>query len=167
MNSNTDAVRVLIERGAAPVNSTNELGTPLHKAAWGGKLAIVQMLLAHRADVNAIEAPTMETPIFDAAKNGHAPVLRCLIEHGARVDLANREHCSVLRTANVAHHVACVAALFAAGADAHRVDQRCIEWARPYTTGVALHARSSHAAAVVQGALLVCGGDLGAVVSPD
>lgn len=89
------------------------------------------------------------------------------IENGARVDLANREHCSVLRTTNVAHHVACVAALFAAGADSHLVDQRCIESARTYTTGVALCARSSHAATVFQDALLVCGGDLGAVVSPD
>lgn len=160
MNSNTDAVRVLIERCDAPANaSPSTASTALHRAAWGGKLAIVQILVDRNADVNAVEENSNESPIFCAAKNGHAPVVRCLLEHGARVDVANREFCSVLRMANIANHVDCVAALFAAGADSHRIDQRCVDWSRPYTTGASPQARSSHTAALVQGALLIAGGD--------
>jgi hypothetical protein len=160
MNSNTDAVRVLIDRCDAPANASPSLAsTALHRAAWGGKLAIVQILVDHAADVNAVEDNSNESPIFHAAKNGHAPVVRCLLEHGARVDASNREFCSVLRMANIANHVDCVSALFAAGADSHRIDQRCVDWSRPYTTGASPQARSSHTAAVVQGALLIAGGD--------
>lgn len=63
--------------------------TPLHTAAYGGKLNIVQLLIARGADVNSA-TPTGSTPLHGAALYGHEAVVRLLVEKGAKVDVANR-----------------------------------------------------------------------------
>lgn len=63
--------------------------TPLHTAAYGGKLNIVQLLLSRGADVNAITT-TGSTPLHGAALYGHEAVLKLLVEKGANVRAANQ-----------------------------------------------------------------------------
>ena len=76
----TDRARALIARGA----QVNRLGwTPLH-AASKGQLAMAQLLLQHKAMVNA-PAPSGETPLMMAALSGSKPMVELLLKAGADV----------------------------------------------------------------------------------
>jgi len=60
--------------------------TALMKAAQGGRLAIVELLLAHGADTEMRDSEG-RSALIDAAASGHAEVARVLVEAGARVGL--------------------------------------------------------------------------------
>jgi uncharacterized protein len=54
IRGNLEDVIALVEEGGADVNAAGDLGyAPLHHAAGGGHLDIVNVLLSHGADVNA------------------------------------------------------------------------------------------------------------------
>jgi len=80
-----DAVRHLIERGA-PVNQAGFNGfTPLIFLARGDKgnrLDLMQLILAHGADVNAT-GPMNRTALHYAAAAGQAGKIELLLSHGA------------------------------------------------------------------------------------
>jgi ankyrin repeat protein len=59
--------------------------TPLHLASSRGRFAVVQVLLKHRADINAGQHGW--TPLHLASCFGHQKVVRLLLEHGVDVDL--------------------------------------------------------------------------------
>ena len=59
--------------------------TPLHLAAYFGYREIVEFLLLHHADVNAVNSHG-KTPLHRAAFNGHKDIAWLLLLHGARVD---------------------------------------------------------------------------------
>jgi ankyrin repeat protein len=79
LKGQTDVVRELIDRGA-DVNKTG--WTPLHYAATGGHVPIIQMLLEAHAYIDA-ESPNGTTPLMMAAYYGTAAAVRALIEAGA------------------------------------------------------------------------------------
>jgi ankyrin repeat protein len=56
--------------------------TAVHIAAAAGNLAMLEMLLGHRADPNA-EDHLRETPLHYAAMTGKAGSIRLLLKHGA------------------------------------------------------------------------------------
>ena len=58
--------------------------TALHLAAAGGHFKAVVWLLAHGADVHAVDAWT-GTPLLDALRNRHMGVARLLCQHGAQL----------------------------------------------------------------------------------
>jgi ankyrin repeat protein len=58
--------------------------SPLLYAARDGRLDIVKVLLAAKADVNQVDANGI-TPLVDAITNNHVDVARYLIDHGADV----------------------------------------------------------------------------------
>jgi ankyrin repeat protein len=75
----------LIRRGA----KVNRLGwTPLHYAASKGQLDMVNLLLMHKAIVNA-PAPDGTTPLMMAAFSGSEPVVQALLNAGAEVTTQN------------------------------------------------------------------------------
>ena len=77
----TERARALIARGA----QVNRLGwTPLHYAASKGQLAMAQLLLQHKAMVNA-PGPSGETPLMMAALSGSKPMVELLLKAGADV----------------------------------------------------------------------------------
>jgi len=80
----TDAVRLLLARGAAPDERGQGwmTGTPLSAAAAGGHTAIVLMLLETGADPNVQQAQGF-TPLHAAAQNGDLESVRALLEAGA------------------------------------------------------------------------------------
>lgn len=55
--------------------------TPLHYAAKYGHAEVVELLIQHRAQVNALDGVGC-TPLHYAALNGHKDVVRILLERG-------------------------------------------------------------------------------------
>jgi len=82
-----DAVRWLLDRGAA-VNRKGKQWSALHYAAFAGHQGIVDLLLAHGADINA-RAPNDATVLMMAAREGHEALARRLLEAGADPNLTN------------------------------------------------------------------------------
>ena len=60
-------------------------GTALHAASSRNRVNIGQLLLKHRADVNAL-GPYAQTPLHVASILGNFKIGQCLLEHGADVD---------------------------------------------------------------------------------
>lgn len=86
LKGHLDLARKLIERGA-DVNKTG--WTPLHYAATGGHLAIMELLLEHHAYIDA-ESPNGTTPLMMAAQYGSIDAVRLLLDAGADPRLKNQ-----------------------------------------------------------------------------
>jgi ankyrin repeat protein len=144
----TDAVAALVEAGA-PVNlfaaaATGRLetldreiarGNPsvtdcaydgwtaLHLAAFFGRQAAAERLLAAGADPTAVSRNSMRnTPLHAALAGGHTDVALYLITRGADVNAVDAGRHTPLHIAAENGLIDAVRALVAAGADAHAVD---------------------------------------------
>lgn len=62
----------------------------LHAAAQRGPLRLLQLLLAHKAEVGLADAKGW-TPLHLAARAGNAPKVQCLLEAGAKVADVNSQ----------------------------------------------------------------------------
>ena len=91
----------LLAVGADP-NSMVAGSSPLYAAAWHHRLEAAATLIAHGADVNAVE-PTGLTPLITAASNGDDALVRLLLAHGA--DVSARASCgTALEVARANRH---------------------------------------------------------------
>lgn len=86
LKGHLDLARKLIDRGA-DVNKTG--WTPLHYAATGGHLAIMELLLEHHAYIDA-ESPNGTTPLMMAAQYGSVDAVKLLLAAGADPRLKNQ-----------------------------------------------------------------------------
>jgi len=87
---NSAAVAAMLDTNPALLGDRLPNGrTPLHTAAYGGKLNIVKLLLSCGADVNATTS-TGSTPLHGGALYDHEAVVRLLVEKGANVKAANQ-----------------------------------------------------------------------------
>lgn len=92
----TDICQKLIERDA----DVNKPGwTPLHYAATGGHIAIIQLLLNKHAYVDAA-SPNGSTPLMMAARYGSAAAVKLLLEAGADPTLKNKLGLTAIDFAN-------------------------------------------------------------------
>jgi cytohesin len=83
--------RLVIGCGVDP-NIQDENGeTPLHYAAWEGRLKVVKLLLEHGADPN-VQDKDGETPLHLAAWDGHLDVVELLLEHGANPNIQENKY---------------------------------------------------------------------------
>lgn len=98
--------------------------TSLHWAALGGHEAVVRLLLAHGADLTAIEPNRGRTPLLEAVAGGHEAVVRQLTDAGARVDAADMLGDTPLILATRNNSVEMVRLLLEAGADPNARDWR-------------------------------------------
>src|SRR5437868_15497159 len=62
--------------------------TPLISACYQGHYEIVQVLLAHGADINATDN-FLNTGLHFAMANGYRDIINVLLAHGASVDRVN------------------------------------------------------------------------------
>jgi ankyrin repeat protein len=84
-----EAVQRLLAAGVS-ADERNEAGeTPLHAAADGGQVAVVEALLARGADVNAAEAEQGQTALHYAAALDHGAVALALVRAGASLQAAD------------------------------------------------------------------------------
>ena len=84
-NRHTGIVQRLLEAGSSPNMGLRSGETLLMRCTHTGVPAAVRALLAHGADVRAIEPSRGQTALMWAAANGHPDVTRVLLEHGAAV----------------------------------------------------------------------------------
>lgn len=85
LRGHKDIVRKLIARDA----DVNKPGwAPLHYAATGGHLEIMQILLDEHAFIDA-ESPNKSTPLMMAAKYGSLAAVKLLLEAGADANMRN------------------------------------------------------------------------------
>jgi uncharacterized protein len=75
----------LLAVGADP-NSAVTGSSPLYAAVWHRRLDAAASLIAHGANVNAVE-PSGITPLITAASNGDDALVRLLLAHGASVNV--------------------------------------------------------------------------------
>ncbi|HYF16606.1 MAG TPA: ankyrin repeat domain-containing protein [Ramlibacter sp.] len=86
LKGHTDMVKKLIARGA----DVNKPGwAPLHYAATGGHLEILNLLLEEHAFVDA-ESPNGTTPLMMAAHYGSPAAVKLLLEAGADTAMKNQ-----------------------------------------------------------------------------
>jgi ankyrin repeat protein len=79
LRGEADAVQALLAHGASPVKDG---WSPIHYAATGGTPAVVKLLLARGAPIEA-RSPNGSTPLMLAAKYGSEEVVDALLAAGA------------------------------------------------------------------------------------
>ncbi len=82
----SQAVRILLNKGANVSAVADDGGTPLHFSAQDGHLAITKMLVKAGADLEAAISDQGATPLHVAANRGHSEVMSVLIDAGANPD---------------------------------------------------------------------------------
>jgi len=108
--------------GASNAMGTNG-GTPLIIAAFNGNLEGVQLLLQHKADIEATDGDG-DKALAQAAWNGQAPVLKALLEAGATINSMSADGSTALHHAATNGHRICVQELLDGGADPNLVNRR-------------------------------------------
>lgn len=83
VNGNAEILARLLEAGADPNAMLPGGESPLMTAARTGRLAAVKALLLAGADVNHAEERSGQTAVMWAAAEGHADVVKELVEYGA------------------------------------------------------------------------------------
>ena len=92
--------------------------TPLHLAAFFGRLDAARLLLNKGAQVNARSTNQMENmPLHAAAAGRHADVIKLLLDHGASVNARQHGGWTPLHAAAESGDVEIARTLVAAGAD--------------------------------------------------
>lgn len=88
-NNELGEVATVIGMGA-DVNYGVTGWTALHSAAGHGNLDMINLLIAHGANVNAQNA-VGETPLHGAAYGKHKQAFEVLVKHGARVETKDEQ----------------------------------------------------------------------------
>jgi ankyrin repeat protein len=121
---NPEAVRLLLEYGA-DVNAKESNGlTPLYWAVTtydvtADEKTIVQLMLAHRAQVNTLDNGH-STPLMGATATNRRPdLIRLLLAHGAEVNVSNDQGWTPLLDAITRRQPQTVQLLLAYGAQVH------------------------------------------------
>ncbi len=116
---NADAVRVLLDHGAAVDRSDRSrfANTALDAAAAANHADVVRILLAAGAPVNVRDS-VRATPLHKAAQHGNAEVVRMLLEKGADVTAVGDDGATPLAYALAKDHGDVAALLRAHGATA-------------------------------------------------
>ena len=112
-NGSTAAVDALLAARARPDVANPHGDTAILVAALKGNLALVRRLHAAGA---ALDGPGW-TPLIYAATGGHEPVVRYLLDQGARIDATSPNGTTALMMAVREHRIEVADLLLARGAD--------------------------------------------------
>lgn len=96
LRGDLDIIRLLLESGADPNTSYEDMGTPLVNAITPiappdnrNKIAIIELLLEFGADINLPSTETGDTALHQAVCARDKQLLMFLLEHGARYGARN------------------------------------------------------------------------------
>jgi ankyrin repeat protein len=109
--------------GGADVNKADLYGTPLHRAASTGQVAIMVALIDAGADLEATGEPEKAHPLHAAALSDRPDVVALLIERGAAIDARDAAGRTPLMVACSFGSVQAAAALLANGANPRAIDK--------------------------------------------
>jgi len=107
-NNHTEAMQLLIDKGADVVLDVLYNDIPLIFAAEKGYVEAVKLLLENKANVSHVENDSW-TSLHFAANNGYANVVEALLEAGARFSMETNDRKTALRLAEQCDNAACVA----------------------------------------------------------
>ncbi len=114
---NLDQVKKLLTESPDLLKATLDDGsTPLHRAAYEGKLEITAFLLEAGADIMA-QKVNQSTPLHGAAFYGHPEVAKLLVEKGADPNFGNEANFTPLLSAGYAKQTEIVKYLLSKGAN--------------------------------------------------
>jgi ankyrin repeat protein len=119
-SKNPKIIKTLILHGVDVHTPMNNGFTSLHAAVQFGFLEIVQMLLAHKVDVNVKKQSDGATPLHYAAYLGNAEIVKELLKYNADVNALDKEGYTPLHVAflpKASLQIKIVQELIAAGAD--------------------------------------------------
>ncbi|MCW3099233.1 MAG: Ankyrin repeat protein [Chthonomonadaceae bacterium] len=118
--NDAESLNLLLDHGAdvdGRLAQSREAGdTALICMARRNRLALVRLLVARGADVNAVSVPGRQTALQTAVNAGGIATVRFLLDHGARVNAANRYGQTALMNAMGADQDDTVRLLLAHGA---------------------------------------------------
>jgi len=114
-----DVVKFLISKGAK-VNAFDRVASPLYQAAFGKNPEVAQFLLKSGAKADEKLPENEETALHAAARSGAVPVIKVLLDHGAKVDALNEDGITPLMVAAHEGNAGAVSLLIEKGADVHR-----------------------------------------------
>ena len=119
-----DTLEPFMAQGAPAINTYAYDGwTPLHLAAFFGRRAAAERLMAAGADLNAVSRNALRnTPLHAAVAGGRVEVSLLLINAAADVNVVDAGGHTPFHIAAEAGYVPVARALLARGADAHVVD---------------------------------------------
>lgn len=112
-----------------PLGPSEESFTPLALAAERGDIRMVDVLLAHGADVHAVTPrrgpfPARDIIVTNAAQQGGARIVGLLLDRGARVDARGGTGVTPLMLAAQGNHVETAVLLIRRGAAVNARDDR-------------------------------------------
>jgi len=107
---------LLLQNGARIDDIGGRLGSPLNAAAYLGHVALLQILLDAKPDVN-LRIEKYGTALITAARRGHVKIVNLLLEHGSHVELQDDIWGSALQAAVRCGHDEIICLLLAHGAD--------------------------------------------------
>lgn len=84
-------VRSLLQQGVNPDARDSYGGTALHAAMFQRDTRIVELLITHGFDVNAVGPRNGYTPLHDAIWANNLEAARLLLDHGARTDIKGKD----------------------------------------------------------------------------
>jgi len=149
----TEALILLIERGAGLEARDADGDTPLHWAAYAGRADVVAVLIESGAEIDAADTQR-KTPLHYAAMRGHLEVAEALLNAGAEVSAAAVRDETPLHVAALRSRPELVRLLVAHGADIERSN----DYGRPALLLVARETGDVETARV----LIELGADVGA-----
>ena len=153
MRDDIETVRSLIEQGVGVNEAQSDGMTALHWAAELGNVALVRMLVAAGADLEAVTRIGDLTPLHIGAEVGQGATVRALLDAGASANARNVNGSTPLHFAALAGSVEAVDALADHGAD---VNAREAKWGQ---TPLMFAASRNRAPAIE--ALIARGADMG------
>src|SRR5262245_36198253 len=114
------AERLIDEDATRVVQSSADGWTPLHLAAYFGHSRVIELLLAHGADVAARSTNSnRNTPLHAALTGNHPFVAGLLMGAGADLDATDANGWRPLHIASVNNNLDAMKTLIAQGADVH------------------------------------------------
>ncbi|MBN2357202.1 ankyrin repeat domain-containing protein, partial [candidate division KSB1 bacterium] len=117
-----NGLKQLITEKPESVHHKDRFGRlPIHIAANGGFLEMVDYLLSHDADAGS-KTLANTTPLHYAALNGHVAVVQCLLEAGAELEAKNNQAVTPFYYAAMNGHMEVMALLLEKGADINHAD---------------------------------------------